>query len=406
VGLQLRAQLTPHQRLEVSPYVQYRDIDHPIFEVISQISRDYGIEARYENTAPLGGRGNRFTLGVQPAYQNMDNRQYVNEGGGHGALTRDEKDEVRAIAVYAENALSLTSRLTAVVGARYDHSERQVNDVFLGNGNQSAEKVYSPVTPRVGVLYDMPAIGGSVFANASRTVEPPLLLELSSFGNPGGFIDLDAQSAWQYELGARGRRLGLAWELALFDIELADEILNINVQPFPGAPFTVPSYRNAEKTRHYGAELGFAWQLPGAVLVRGGDLADHLTARASYTFANFHYVDDATYGGNDIPGAPRHHANLELKYEHPSGLSVAPQLEIVPSSYYVNSENTARNDRWASLAVRAEWAIARAGLTAFAEGRNLLDKRYSASVQVDNAAGRFFEPADRRSIYAGMRWGR
>ena len=42
----------------------------------------------------------------------------------------------------------------------------------------------------------------------------------------------------------------------------------------------------------------------------------------------------------------------------------------------------------------------------FAEGRNLLDERYSASVQVDNAAGRYFEPADGRSIYAGLRWSR
>src|SRR5687767_6051281 len=66
VGLQLRAQLTPNQRLDVSPYAQYRDIDHPIFEVISQVSRDYGIEVRYETSAPLAGRRNRLTIGVQP----------------------------------------------------------------------------------------------------------------------------------------------------------------------------------------------------------------------------------------------------------------------------------------------------------------------------------------------------
>jgi hypothetical protein len=63
-------------------------------------------------------------------------------------------------------------------------------------------------------------------------------LELSSFGNPGGFIDLDAQVAWQYEIGARGRRVGVAWELSLYDIELRNEILNINVRPFPNAPST------------------------------------------------------------------------------------------------------------------------------------------------------------------------
>ena len=36
------ASSAPNQRLEVSPYFQYRDIDHPIFQVINQQSRDYG----------------------------------------------------------------------------------------------------------------------------------------------------------------------------------------------------------------------------------------------------------------------------------------------------------------------------------------------------------------------------
>ena len=406
IGFQLRGQITPTQRIEVSPYAQYRDIDHPIFEVISQVSRDYGMEVRYENTTPLGALGNRLTIGVQPAYENMDNRQFVNEAGDHGALTRDEKNEVRQLGAYIEDALEVTDRFTVVAGARYDHSQRIVDDRFLANGNQSARRVYRPVTPRIGLLYTVPKIGGSVFANASRTVEPPLLLELSSFGNPGGFIDLEAQKAWQYELGARGRRLGLGWEISLFDIELEDEILNINVRPFPDAPFTVPSYRNADRTRHYGAELGFAWQLPGAVFLRDADLPDHLTTRVAYTFAKYEYVDDARFAGNDLPGAPRHHLNAEVKYVHPSGVSIAPQLEIVPRSFHVDSENTTRNDRWATLGIRAEWAMEGAGLVAFAEGRNLLDERYSASVQVDNAAGRYFEPADRRSIYAGVRWSR
>lgn len=405
-GIQLRAQLTPAQRVEISPYVQYRDIDHPIFEVIAQISRDYGAELRYENTASLGSHANRFTLGAQTAFENMDNRQFQNQGGRHGALTRNEKDKVLNLVLYAEDALDVTDRLTAVVGARLDRSKRTVDDFFLTNGDQSDERIFEPVTPRVGLRYDLPGIGGNLFANASRTVEPPLLLELSSFGNPGGFIDLDAQSAWQYEIGARGRRVGLTWELSLYDIELTDEILNINVRPFPNAPFTVPSYRNADRTRHYGVETGLAWQIPGPVFVRGGEGRDHATTRVAYTFGQFKYVKDPTYGSNDIPGAPAHHVNVELKYQHPAGFAISPRMEWVPQSYFVDSDNTVKNDTWKALGVRAEWTLARAGVTAFFEGRNLLDERYSGSVQVDNAAGRYFEPADRRAVYAGLRWSR
>ena len=76
--------------------------------MINQQSRDYGAEVRYENTLPLFGRTNRFTLGVQPAWLNMDNRQYVNEAGEHGDLRKDQKDEAVGLAVYAENALALS----------------------------------------------------------------------------------------------------------------------------------------------------------------------------------------------------------------------------------------------------------------------------------------------------------
>ena len=83
---------------------------------------------RYENTLPLVGRTNRFTLGVQPAWLNMDNRQFVNEAGAHGELRKEQKDEAAGLAVYAENALAVTSRLTAVAGLRFDHSLRKSRD--------------------------------------------------------------------------------------------------------------------------------------------------------------------------------------------------------------------------------------------------------------------------------------
>lgn len=402
IGVQLRTQLTPDQRLEVSPYVQYRDIDHPIYEVISQVSRDFGAEVRYENTAALFGLGNRFTLGAQPAYENMGNRQYQNDGGEHGPLTKNQKDQVRSLGLYAEDMLAVTPRLSAILGARFEYSTRESADHFLSNGDQSDRRMYRPFTPKVGFLYSLPAMDGQIFGNASRTFEPPLLLELNSLTVPG-FIDLQGQSAWQYELGARGHRLGLNWSVAIYDVELQNEILNINVQPFPGATFTVPTYRNSPRTRHYGVETGLSLQLPGAVFVRG-DVRDHLTLHGAYTFARYKFVDDSSYQDHDIPGAPSHHATLELRYTHPSGFSLAPSVEWTPQGYFVNSANTVRNSAWVTLGVRAEWAVPTTGMAVFIAGQNLTDRRYSGSVQVDNAAGKFFEPADGRSFYAGVRW--
>ena len=400
VGLQLRTQLSPSQRLEISPYMQYRDIDHPIFEVISQISHDYGAEVRYENTAGLGALANRLTIGVQPAYESLLNQQYVNNGGKHGALTKDQRDRAKSLALYLEDVLSVTPRLSAVIGARAERATRETRDLFLSNGDQSDKRVYNPVSPKVGLLYAFDS-GAQLFANASRSFEPPLLLELNSLTVPG-YIPLDGQSAWQYELGVRGRRAGLGWDISAYDVELKNEILNINVQPFSGAPFTVPTYRNAPKTRHSGLEVGLSYQLPGAVFVRG-DVADHVSVRTSYTLARYTYVDDPTYKGNDIPGAPKQVMATEIKYTHPSGFSLAPSIEWIPQSYFLDSPNTVTNDGWTNISLRAELATSY-GINLFAAGQNLGNRRFSQSVQVDNAAGKWYEPADGRSFYAGLRW--
>lgn len=400
VGLQLRAQISPSQRLEVSPYMQYRDIDHPIFEVLSQVSHDFGAEIRYENSASLGALGNQLTLGFQPAHESLANRQFQNDGGSHGPLTKDQRDGATNVAFYAEDLISLTPRFSAVVGLRAERATRETRDFFLSNGDQSDRRTYTPVNPKVGFIYSVGS-GAQIFGNASRSFEPPLLLELNSLTVPG-YIDLDGQSGWQYELGGRGRRLGLNWDLSLYDVELRNEILNINVQPFDGATFTVPTYRNSPRTRHTGAEFGFGYQLPGAVFVHG-DVGDHLSVRTSYTLARYTYVDDPSYKGNDIPGAPSQVLNVEVKYTNPLGFSIAPTVEWIPQSYFLDSQNTVKNDGWTNISLRADWRSSN-GMTVFVAGQNLANRRFSQSVQVDNAAGKYFEPADSRSFYAGLRW--
>ncbi len=402
LGLQLRTQLGANQRLEVSPYMQFRDIDHPIFQVINQQSHDYGAEVRYENTMPLFGRDHRFTLGVQPAWLDMINRQFVNEAGEHGELRKEQDDAAVGLAVYAEDALALTSRLTGIAGFRFDHSIRKSRDRFLSDGDQSDHREFDVLLPKLGVLYAMPQLQGQVYANASRSYEPPLLLELNSLTVPG-FIDLEGQDAWQFELGIRGRTGAISWDVAAYNVELENEILNVNVQPFPNAPFTVPTYRNSPRTRHYGLETGAEYHFRNGIFRRGLD-ADDARLRLSYTFAQYRFIDDPQYGDNAIPGAPEHHLQAEIRYQHPSGFSLAPKVEWVPASYFINSANDASNASWATMGLRAEYAMASIGLTAFAAGENLTNAEYSGSVQVDNAAGRAFEPADVRAFYVGVRF--
>ena len=402
VGAQLRTQLAEGARLDIAPYFQYRDIVHPIFRVLDQVSHDLGVEARYRDEREVGGHDSRLSLGFQWAWGKNENRHYENEAGQPGDLAKDQNDFAGTLAVYAEETFGVTDRFKAVLGARWARDGRRLEDFFLGDGDQTDERDYQAFQPKVGVLYELPSVGGQLFANASRMYEPPLLLEVNSFTIPG-FVDLSAQDAWQLEIGTRGRSGGLEWDVAAYDIEIDDEIININVQPFPGAPFTVPTYRNAPQTRHYGLEAGLGYMLPGAVFQDAG-LRDRLSARVAYTWGRFEYVTDPEYAGNRLPGVPEHYVQGEVEYNHPSGLSVKPNVEWVPGSYFVDSENTVEKDGWTTVGVRLDWVLQQYDASVFVEARNLTDERYSPAVAVDDGSGRFFYPADGRSLYAGFRW--
>jgi len=402
VGLQLRTQLAEGAQLDVTPYFQHRDIVHPIFRVLVQTSDDFGAEARYRDERSIAGHESGFSLGIQWAWGVNHNEQYDNDGGAAGALAKDQDDFAKTFAVYAEEVFGITERFKAVLGARWARDNRRLEDFFQSDGDQTDDRDYEAFQPKVGVLYELPSVAGQMFANASRMYEPPLLLEMNSFTVPG-FIDLSAQDAWQFEVGTRGRRGGLQWDLAAFDIEIDDEVVNVNVQPFPGAPFTVPTYRNAPETRHYGVEAGLAYELPRSVFIDSG-LRDRMGARIAYTWGRFEYVTDPDYAGNQLPGVPEHYVQAELHYSHPSGLSVKPRVEWVPTGYFVDSANTVEKNGWTSLGVRLDWMLERFDGSLFLEARNLTGEVYAPSVVVDDGSARFYYPADGRSLYAGFRW--
>jgi iron complex outermembrane receptor protein len=246
----------------------------------------------------------------------------------------------------------------------------------------------------------MPAV--QVFGNVSRAYEPPLILELTAPGQINGDLSkLKPQRAWQFELGTRGD-VGerFAWTFSLYDIELKDEIQNVNVQPFPGAFFTIPRFQNIKRSRHSGVEVGFNL-LTAKSLVQ---VDDALRLNTAYTFSRFVFVNNPNFNNNDIPGAPAHYIQTALRYHHPSGFWFGPWVESVPTSYFVNSQNTARAPSHTLFNIAAGYAYKPWNGELLFQARNLANKGYVAAVVVDDANGRFYQPGDGRSFYGGMRW--
>ena len=413
-ALTFRTPLSDTQTLEWSTQLNYQDLHHPLsFAVIDDTTYAYSTELRWISVAPLFEHGNRLTAGLQYFGTRQIDANFTNVAGAPAALTKDQLNIANTVGLYAENQLDLTPAFTVIGGGRLQYAIREVRDRFLRDGpgdtdaNDSDAVDFLSFAPRAGLLW---RVGRSVrvYGNASHAYEPPLLVELTAPGQlQGNLGQLEAQKAWQFELGTRGdldKRLG--WDLSIYDVELWDEIQNVNVTPFAGAPFTIPRFRNIDRSRHTGLEAGLDLLLAEDVARRVGlgATGDTLRLRAAYTFSRFVFVDDATFGNNDLPGAPRHFARGELRYDHASGFWFAPNVETVPHGYYVNSENDARTKGYVTAGARLGYTYKPWQLGVFVEGRNLPDVTYTSSVVVDAANRRFFEPADGRAFYGGLEW--
>jgi len=129
---------------------------------------------------------------------------------------------------------------------------------------------------------------------------------------------------------------------------------------------------------------------------------DHLTFRTAYTYAHYTFRGESAFSGNFLLGQPRHLLRAELPYQHPCGFWASPFLDWSPAEYFADSANTAPNDAYAVLGLKAGYDWRPLGL--FFEANNLANKLCSASVQVDSGHPRFYERANGRSFYGGARW--
>lgn len=404
-ALSARIPLSEETLLEWQGQFNYQDLWHPLpFAIIDNETSNGTSEARLVTLASLFGLPNRFVAGFQLLGTRQPERFHANLSGEEGPTFVDRVNGAWTTALYLENLLEVVPGVELVLGARGQYAWRGTHD--LSDGDADDRVSFLSFVPRVGVVWSVqPTL--QLFANVSQTVEPPLLFELASPGNLGGnFKDLDEQSAWQFEIGTRGS-FGerVHFDVALYDLELRNEILNVNVAPFPGAPFTIPRYRNTPHSRHSGVEVGLDATLLEDVLA-GSDLPGRLDVdvASAYTYSRFVFRDDPVYQNNEIPGAPANYARAELRFRHSSGFWIAPGIELTPDGYFVDSANTTTTPAYFLVDLRLGFQSEDSPFGVFFEGRNLADRKYVSAVVVDAGDGAFYEPGNGRAFYGGVSW--
>jgi iron complex outermembrane receptor protein len=373
--------------LELTAGYSYKDLFHPIFQVIQQRSNDYNVGARYVNEGELAGRGNRIVFGIAPSWNSVNDDRFVNLAGTKGARTGASDQRSRNFGAYAEDQLEITREWTLVGGVQWTDSHRRFEDLFLSNGDQSLDTGYTHLSPKLGFLWQA-AQNWTVYGNLSDSFEPPSFGELT--GGPG--IDLlDAQTARTVEIGTRGKTSRVQWDISAYSARVHDELLGLNGPG--GQPLGTV---NAARTLHQGVELGADIALTSS-----------LSWRSSYLWSHFRFDGNASYGDNALPGIPEHFYRGELNWAAGNGYFVALNTEWSPRRYAVDMAQTLFADPYALVGLKVGRTL-NDGLSWFLEGRNLADRSYAATTGVIADARGLdaaqFLPGDSRAVYAGLSW--
>ncbi|MES2029044.1 MAG: TonB-dependent receptor [Pseudomonadota bacterium] len=381
-----------------------RHLMHPIFQYLDYSYQDYGGFAKVTDDRNIGGYRNVFVAGVNVINGRIDNNQYVNVAGQKGALTFSSIDRSKNTSVYAENSFYFLPTVAVVGGTQFLYATRDRQDRLKPNGvDGSGSTGFNLWSPKGGLLWNIDPTW-QAYANVSRSAEVPSFGE-SSNGLQGTplipFTSIRPQRATTYEIGTRGQRPDLTWELTGYRANITDELQCLY------SAFGNCNVTNADRTIHQGIEAGL-----GVAVFKGmfdaGPQPDKLWLNMAYTFNDFRFDNDATFGNNLLPGAPRHYLRAELLYKHANGFYVGPNVEWVPESYYVDSANTLKTEPYALLGLKA--GVDNGGTySGYIEARNVLDTRYIASASIldrATATSPLFEPGTGRAIYAGVkaRW--
>jgi iron complex outermembrane receptor protein len=391
LGLRWLRDVDDKLRVQVATWVGHRAVDqwqsiplavqsaptHP-GGVIALRRRFGGVDARLNwAVAPE----QELTMGWAIETQNDARRGYLNNAGVSGALKRDETNRATSSEPYAQWRWTPTPEWELLAGLRASTLRFDSEDRYLANGDDSGARRFSGVQPVAGVSW-RPVPGQLLRLALGRAAESPTLTELAYRAQGSGFNnELRQQRSRQVELGWELREGTRRLALTAFHAETRDEI---SVLSSSGGR-TV--FTNAAQTRRSGLEaaaqlpLARAWQLDLA--------ATRLLTRV-------------TSSGQPLPGVPASYGSAELRWQGDGGLDAGLSLQA-RARLPADDAGTA----WA--AGGALWGFNIGGeLMPGCRWRlradNLLNRATTASVIVNEANRRFFEPAAPRGWAVSLSW--
>jgi len=393
-GVTLRGTLASGDEASVTLFGLARDLENPQTFAYIRLNR-----AAYGSRAVFTRRGGRVTAGLDVQRQRDDRTNFGNAAGRPDTVrSLDQLERVTEIGPFVQTVVDVAPRATLTAGMRYDRVSFDVSDRLVGDStsdlkyrNDSGDRVMAAFSGSLGAtLQASEAV--TVYASAGSSFETPTTTELANRPDTaGGFNrNLSPQRAWTYEVGARSA----GWEIALYQADARDALVSFEIPASPGRRF----FRNAGSARYRGVEFS-----AGRAIVPG------LEGRVTWTYSDFRYRRYAfTAGGTThvldgrrLPGIPQQALRLALRASPAALRGVWGEIETqYTSRYEVDDTLSRRTSPWWVTNLRAGWEGRR--VAPFIAFQNVFNRKYVASVVVNAAAGRYYEPAPGRNLYVGV----
>lgn len=420
LGAHVEQDLGAHQALLLTMYSGTRQttqmLSVPVAAQVNPLSgggaidlgRSYrGADLRWRWSGELAHRPFSFAVGLDDEVSREHRLGFDNFLGARlgvvGALRRDQDDRVSSRDIYAQADWEPAERWRINLGVRRSRIRFVSDDHYITatNPDDSGRLDYASTSPVAGVLFRLrPWL--SVYANAGGGFETPTFAELAyrNDGSSGLNGALRPARSRNFEVGVRASRDQLDWSLGLFQSQTRDELVAIANQGGRSV------FGNAAQSRRRGleaalsAELGRGWHVASAYTLLDARYLRNVARCPAPACA----PDDLLIvAGRSIPGISRHFAWAELRRNVGAATDFALEGRY-SSRVFANDANSASAPRYASFDLSVERHFRWAGVdwTGFARINNVTDRRIIGSVIVNEANGRYFEPAPGRDVVVGV----
>lgn len=346
----------------------------------------------------LKNKSQKWQLNTQLNYAfatQADVRQrFVNREGVKGEKTLNQKEGFNSFGVAIIQHLNYGAfHLNG--GIRWDKNTLAVNDYFLINGDDSAQRSLNAWSPQIGLSYRLsPRI--SSFGNYSKSYETPTLSELSANPTGGGGFNpsIDIQVANNLEWGIHYTDQKTTASLVYFLIGTQDDLVAYELASFPGRTF----YRNVGSTKRKGIELSIKHRF-----------GNRLNAQLTYNTANFNYDDfllnEQDYAGNELPGIPSNFGALNINYQWKNELRFN-YTRTYRGELFADNANTAKIPSFFKDDITFGIPLKKLGDDVYLSLGcfNLLNVEYSDNIRINAFGNRYYEAAPKREFFTRLRW--